>query len=411
MKKQVYVGMCADLLHEGHINIIKEAAKLGDVTVGLFTDKAVASYKRLPFLTYQQRKAVLENIIGVKHIIAQDVLDYTPNLEKLKPDIVVHGDDWLKGGLSGTRQGVVDTLSKWGGHVVDVPYTKGISSTEIHKSLKTLGVSPEIRRNRLRRLVEVKPLVRIMEVHDPMTALIVENTKEGLIEYDGMFSNKKIDILSRGKKSDVSVDFTSRITTVNEIFEITTKPLIFDAGYINLAESLQAIVKTLERTSVSAVVINDQMHLENKLKDDIHIFADKIESAKAIQTTKDFMLIAKVEDFDSEKDIERVKAYINAGADALMLELNDNTLNFIKNIRRENKNIPLAILSSNFNGTKVSELMDVGVNIIIYADTMFRAVYPNMLNIAKSILCNDDYIENEIDIPSIEDIEDTLNIL
>jgi len=142
--KTVYVGMSADIIHPGHLNIIKEAAKLGSLTLGLLTDKAIASYKRLPYLDYEHRKSVVENIKGVDGVIPQETLDYRPNLKKIRPDFVVHGDDWKEGVQSEVRQQVIDTLSEWGGKLVEVPYTKGISSTMLNKAVKEVGTTPDI---------------------------------------------------------------------------------------------------------------------------------------------------------------------------------------------------------------------------------------------------------------------------
>jgi phosphoenolpyruvate phosphomutase len=258
--KKVYVGMSADLVHPGHMNILKKAAELGEITVGLLTDKAIASYKRLPYMTFEQRKNVIENIKGVKEVIAQETLDYRPNLEVIKPDLVVHGDDWKEGCQVKTRQQVIDTLTRWGGQLIEIRYTEGISSTQLNKSLKEIGTTPDIRRCRLRRLIDSKSVVRIMESHSAISGLIVENVKSDAGgEYDGVWSSSLTDSTSKGKPDIEAVDVSTRITTINEIFEVTTKPMIYDADTGGIAEHFAFTVRTLERTGVSAVIIEDKV--------------------------------------------------------------------------------------------------------------------------------------------------------
>lgn len=266
MSKKVYVGMSADLVHPGHINILKEASKYGNLTVGLLTDKAIASYKRLPYMTYEQRKAVIENIKGVVEVVAQETLSYKSNLERLKPDIVVHGDDWKEGVQAQTRQQVIETLAKWGGELIEVEYTQGISSTHLNKSLKEIGVTPDIRRARLRRLIDSKPVVKIMESHNALSGLIVENIKgDSGMEYDGMWSSSLTDSTSKGKPDIEAVDVSTRINTINEIFEVTTKPMIYDADTGGIPEHFTFTVRTLERTGISAVIIEDKTGLKKIL--------------------------------------------------------------------------------------------------------------------------------------------------
>ena len=230
--KDVYVGMSADMIHPGHLNIIKEAQKLGKVTVGVLTDKAIASYKRLPYLSYEQRSAIVESIKGVELVVPQTSLDYTENLQKLKPNYVVHGDDWVSGPQKKTRQKVIDTLKEWGGELFEVPYTHGISSTQLNQNLKEIGTTPDIRRKRLKRLIESKNIVRIIEAHNGLTGLIVENTfveNNGVRrEFDGMWSSSLTDSTSKGMPDIEAVDISARVTTLNEILEVTTKPIIFD---------------------------------------------------------------------------------------------------------------------------------------------------------------------------------------
>ncbi|MEX0986480.1 MAG: adenylyltransferase/cytidyltransferase family protein, partial [Bacteroidales bacterium] len=232
MAKKVYVGMSADLIHPGHLNIIKEATRLGDVIIGLLTDKAIASYKRLPSLKYEQRKIVIENIKGVSEVVPQQELDYVPNLRMIKPDYVVHGDDWKKGVQQQVRQRVIDTLKEWGGELHEVPYTQGISSTQLNQSLKEIGTTPEVRMERLRRLIESKPIVKVLEAHNGLTGLIVENIsveQDGRRkEFDAMWLSSLTDSTAKGKPDIEAVDVTSRLHGLNDILEVTTKPIIYD---------------------------------------------------------------------------------------------------------------------------------------------------------------------------------------
>ncbi len=426
MNKKIYVGMSADLVHPGHMNILKKAAKLGEVTVGLLTDKAIASYKRLPYMRYKQRKNVIENIKGVKEVIAQETLDYRPNLKSIKPDIVVHGDDWKEGIQSKTRQQVIDTLSEWGGELVEVEYTAGISSTQINNSLKEIGTTPDTRRSRLRRLIDVKPIVRIMETHNALSGLIVENIRsDDGIEYDGMWSSSLTDSTSKGKPDIETVDVSTRISTINEIFEVTTKPMIYDADTGGIAEHFAFTVRTLERTGVSAVIIEDKTGLKknslfgNEVKqtqDTIDNFYTKIKSGKAAQITDDFMIISRIESLILEAGmddaIKRAKAYIGAGTDGIMIHSRQKEpteiLEFCNIIREYNENIPIIAVPTSYNQITAKELNQAGVNVVIYANHMLRAAYPGMINVAKSILDNDRSMEAEENLLSINKILDLI---
>jgi len=422
MNKKVYVGMSVDLVHPGHMNILKVASQLGDVTVGLLTDKAIASYKRLPYMNYEQRKQVIENIKGVIKVIPQDTLDYRPNLELLRPDYVVHGDDWKNGIQAKTREQVIKTLAKWGGELIEPSYTAGISSTQLNNSLKEIGTTPDIRRSRLRRLLDSKSLLRIMESHNAISALIVENIKSNTgIEYDGVWSSSLTDSTSKGKPDIEAVDLSSRISTINEIFEVTTKPMIFDADTGGIPEHFAFTVRTLERTGISAVIIEDKTGLKKnsllgndvmQTQDSIENFSKKIEIGKKSQITKDFMIIARIESLILDKGmndaINRAKAYIQAGADGIMIHSRKKEpteiLEFCDLIKKENSHIPIVVVPTSYNQITAQELEKAGVNIVIYANHMLRAAYPGMLKTAKSILDNDRSFEIEQNLLSINEI-------
>ena len=342
MEKIVYVGMSADLIHPGHLNIIKEAAKLGSVVIGLLTDKAIASYKRLPYLEYSQRKIVIENIKGVKEVIPQETLDYRPNLEALKPDFVVHGDDWKDGIQSKTRQNVIDTLQNWSGELIEIPYTEGISSTKLNNALKEIGTTPDIRLKRLRRLIKSKSIVRIIEAHNGLAGLIIEHTKvnvEGETrEFDGMWASSLTDSTAKGKPDIEAVDITARITNINDLMEVTTKPIIFDGDTGGKTEHFVFTLRTLERLGVSAIIIEDKIGLKknslfgtdvDQSQDTKEGFSEKIRAGKKAQITNDFMIIARIESLilkgGMDDAISRARSYIDAGADGIMIHSKENT--------------------------------------------------------------------------------------
>jgi len=425
MSKKVYVGMSADLMHPGHINILKEAAKLGNVTVGLLTDKAIASYKRLPFMSFDQRKEVIENIKGVTKVIAQDTLDYRPNLEAIKPDFVVHGDDWKEGIQIKTRQNVVDTLVNWGGELIEIPYTHGISSTQLNNSLAEIGTTVDVRRARLRRLIHAKPIVRVLEAHNALSALIAENTvveRNGEdVSFDGVWSSSLTDSTAKGKPDIEAIDMTSRINAVHDMFEVTTKPMIFDADTGGKTEHFEFTVRSLERAGISAVVIEDKTGLKKnslfgndvaQTQDSIEGFSDKITRGKAAQISDDFMIIARIESLILEAGMDdaliRAEAYIKAGADGIMIHSRHKDpaeiMEFMQKFRAEDQNTPVVVVPTSFNAVTVEEFIDMGVNVVVTANHMLRAAYPAMLKVARSVLENGRSLEAEPDCMSIKEI-------
>ncbi|MCB1246860.1 MAG: isocitrate lyase/phosphoenolpyruvate mutase family protein, partial [Acidimicrobiia bacterium] len=262
----VYVAMSADLIHPGHINILGVAKELGDVTVGLLTDEAIASYKRLPYMSYDERHAVVSHLQGVTAVVPQATLDYVENLERLRPDFVVHGDDWKTGPQQRTRDRVITTLAQWGGQLVEPEYTPGISSTKLNRAVKEVGTTPEIRMRRFRRLLEAKPTVRVIEAHNGLTGLLAEHTsvvKDGVThEFDAMWVSSLTDSTAKGRPDIEYVDITSRTLTIQDILEVTTKPIILDGDSGGITEHFVFQVKTLERLGVSAVIIEDKVGLK-----------------------------------------------------------------------------------------------------------------------------------------------------
>lgn len=426
-EKTVYVGMSADIIHPGHLNILHQAQKYGRVIVGVLTDAAIASYKRLPYLNYEQRALIVNNLKGVSEVIPQTTLDYTPNLLSIRPDFVVHGDDWKQGVQQQTRAKIIATLSQWGGKVIDIPYTKGISSTMLNERLKEIGTTPDIRLKLLRRLINAKKIVRICESHSGLTGLIIENTSvkvNGIKqEFDGMWASSLTDSTSKGKPDIEAVDLTTRLHDLNDALEVTTKPIIFDGDTGGKPEHFIYTVRTLERLGISAVIIEDKIGLKkNSLfgtsveqqQDSIEGFCEKIRAGKGAQITDDFMIIARIESLIAGKGIddamERALAYIAAGADGIMIHSKEKTgediQEFCKRFRSNNANIPIVAVPTTYNQIKEEELASWGVNIVIYANHMLRAAYPAMVNCAKSILTNGrSYETNDLCMPIKEILE------
>ena len=411
----VYIGMSADLLHPGHLNIINEARKIlekeggGEIVVGLLTDKAIASYKRLPYMTFEQRKTVVENVKGVSKVIAQETLDYVPNLLEIKPDYVLHGDDWKSGVQAKTRERIIETMKQWGGKVIDIPYTEGISSSKLNKILREVGTTPEIRGKRLRRLLESKNIVTVCEAHNGLSGLIVENVfvnengKKN--EFDAIWISSLTQSTAQGKPDIGYLDTTSRMSTLNDILEVTTKPIIYDGDNGGPQEHFVFTVKTLERLGVSAIIIEDKIGLKKnslfgteveQLQDSPEDFALKIHAGKQAQVTDNFMIIARIESLILEKGIEdaieRAKVYLDAGADGIMIHSRKNTFDEIREFAQIYNKLPnrkpLVVVPSSYSDVTEEELADNGINIVIYANQLLRSAYPAMVKTAESILKN-----------------------
>ena len=349
--KLVYIGLSADILHEGHINIIKTAKKYGDVVVGLLTDQAIASYKNIPQLSYKQREIVLKNIKFISRVIPQKTLDYTYNLNLIKPDFVVHGDDWKNGVQKPIRLKVLKTIKKWGGKLIEPKYTKNISSTIIKKKISE--TYPESRVSRLKRLIYSKDIVRILESHNSLTGLIIENLKlkkKRNIEFDGMWSSSLTDSATKGKPDNSSVDFSSRIASLNEMMDVTTKPVVFDADNGGQIEHLPFLVKSLERSGASAIIMEDKIGLKkNSLfknqvgtkQDKPELFAKKIKKVCDSRQSKNFMVIARIESFIVGKGLKdalkRAEIYAKAQVDAILIHSKVNTPKEIFSFAKEFK--------------------------------------------------------------------------
>ena len=425
-KAKVYVSLIADLLHAGHINVLKEAAKLGDVTVGLLTLEACGELNDIPYLEYENRKEVLDNLSIVKEVVAQKTASYKNNLEALQPDFVVHGDDWINSSQKKYRDEVIEVLENFGGKLIEVPYSVNINSIDMKEQMIKMGITTSARMGRLRRLINAKPVVKILETHNALSGLIAENAYDTLedgevVTFDGMWSSSLTDSTSKGKPDIEAVDTTARLNTINEIFEVTTKPMIYDADTGGKPEHFAFTVKSLERTGVSAVIIEDKTGLKKnslfgndvaQTQDTIEGFCHKIRAGKSAQVTKEFMLIARIESLILEAGMEdaltRAFAYVDAGADGVMIHsrLKDpaEIIEFVSKFREKDTHTPVVVVPTSFNSVTTDEFAKMGVNVVIYANHMLRAAYPGMMSVAKSILKNKRTLEAEPDCMAIKEI-------
>lgn len=407
MAKKVYLGMIADIMHPGLINIINKGAEYGDVIIGLFTDKAIATHKRLPYLTYEQRETVVRSIHGVADVVPQDDWSYVPNLVKYKPDYIIHGDDWLEGPDKYIRDEVFKVMETMGGKVIEIPYTKGITSSGLAEELESLGTTPQARLKSLRRLITAKPIVRIMESHCGLTGLIIEHTKvevgNEVREFDGMWASSLTDSTSKGKPDIEAVDLTTRLHDLNDSLEVTTKPVIYDGDTGGKTEHFVFTVRTLERLGVSAVIIEDKVGLkQNSLfgtdavqtQDTIEGFCSKIQAGKDAQVTRDFMIIARIESLIAGKPVEdaleRAFAYVAAGADGIMIHSKNkdgmDIKEFCQRFREKDNHTPIVAVPTTYAQFTEEELASWGINIVIYANHMLRSAYPAMVKCAERIL-------------------------
>ena len=399
--------MIADIMHPGLINIINKGAEYGDVIIGLFTDKAIATHKRLPYLTYEQRETVVRSIHGVADVVPQDDWSYVPNLVKYKPDYIIHGDDWLEGPDKYIRDEVFKVMEALGGKVIEIPYTKGITSSGLAEELESLGTTPQARLKSLRRLITAKPVVRIMESHCGLTGLIIEHTKvevgNEIREFDGMWASSLTDSTSKGKPDIEAVDLTTRLHDLNDSLEVTTKPVIYDGDTGGKTEHFVFTVRTLERLGVSAVIIEDKVGLkQNSLfgtdaiqtQDSIEGFCSKIQAGKEAQVTRDFMIIARCESLIAGKPVEdaleRCHAYVAAGADGIMIHSKNkdgqDIKEFCQRFREVDNHTPIVAVPTTYGQFTEAELAEWGINIVIYANHMLRSAYPAMVKCAERIL-------------------------
>ena len=404
--KSVYMCFSTDLLHSGHLNIIRKAAALGELTVGILSDEAIAIYKRYPLIPLEERMEIFSSIKGVSRVIVQDSLSYAKVLRQLRPEIVVHGDNWRSGYQMKIREEAIGILAEWGGQLVEYPYTDSATDRTIRQLDQLLSL-PENRRSRLKKLLAYKPCLSVMEAHNGLTGLIVENTKietsRGVRQYDAIWVSSLCDSTAKGKPDIELVDMTSRIRTLEEIMEVTTKPIILDGDTGGLAEHFVFNIRTLERIGVSAVIIEDKKGLKkNSLfgteaaqeQDSVENFCFKIRAGRDALKTDDFMIFARCESLILEKGMEdalrRCVAYVQAGANGIMIHSRkkspDEIFEFCRRFRAAGQDVPLIVVPTTFNTITEEEFAQIGVNIVIHANHMIRSAFPAMQRCAESIL-------------------------
>ena len=424
-KPIVYTCFCTDIIHEGHLNLIDEAKKYGDVVVGVLCDSEMVKYNRFPLKSTSERVILVEEIPDVSKVIIQDNIMYDKVVEELRPDFIIHGDNWSEDSMKVIKQNILDVLDKYGGELIEVPYTFNPKVQKIDRQMREQLAMPELRRGRLRKLLDMVPVVKTMEVHSGLTGLIVEKTviaeKDNIDQFDAMWISSLCDSTEKGKPDIELVDMTSRFRTINDIMEVTTKPIIFDGDTGGIAEHFVYTVRSLERMGVSAVIIEDKIGLKKnslfgtevkQTQDEIDHFCEKIAAGKNEQLSDDFMIIARIESLILEQGMEdalkRAFAFRDAGADGIMIHSRrkepDEILEFCDKFRAEDKETPIVVVPSSFNTITEEELIAHGVNIVIYANQLLRAAFPAMQNAAKSILKHHRAHEIDKELLSIKDI-------
>jgi phosphoenolpyruvate phosphomutase len=409
LNRTVYMCFSTDILHSGHIALIRKAERLGKLIIGVMTDEAVASFKRFPLVPFEERKVLFENLSGVYKVVAQDSLSYAENLRKYRPTYVVHGDDWCQGFQKPVRDEVASVLAEYGGRIIEYPYSKDAKFDQLERESSTRLSMPDVRRGRLRRLLSLKPTVSVIEAHSGITGLIAEKTtvyQDGkAYQFDAMWVSSLCDSTAKGKPDIELVDMSSRLRTIDDIMEVTTKPIILDGDTGGLTEHFVYNVKTLERMGVSAVIIEDKTGLKKnslfgtevaQTQDTIENFCYKISSGKAAQNTKEFMIIARIESLILEQGMEdaltRAFAYVEAGADGIMIHSRkkspDEIFEFVEKFRAKDSQTPIVVVPTSFNTVTEEEFAKRGVNIVIYANQLTRSGFPAMQNVATTILTN-----------------------
>lgn len=409
MPKKVFLCMSTDIIHGGHVELLQRAAQLGEVTIGVLTDEVVASYKRFPLLCCEERMKIIAGLQGVSHVIRQDELSYRKIIRDLHPDYVVHGDDWKTSLHKPLREECIKLLKEYGGELVEFPYARNKAYDQLEANARSQLSIPDIRRGRLKWLIEKKGLVTCMEAHDGLTGLLVEQTvvmQDGAnYQFDGMWVSSLCDSTAKGKPDIELVDLTSRMRTIDDIMEVTTKPIIMDGDTGGLIEHFCYTVRTLERTGVSAVIIEDKTGLKKnslfgteveQTQDTIENFCAKIAAGKAAQKTREFMIIARIEslilEHGMEDALQRAFAYVQAGADGIMIHSRrkepDEIFEFITRFRQQNSTAVLVVVPTSFNSVTEDEFHRRGVNVVIYANHLIRSAYPAMKQTAETILKN-----------------------
>lgn len=425
MGKKVYTCFCTDVIHEGHLNILREAARYGEVYVGVLSDGAMVGFNRFPTISLKERMEIVKETGLVHEVLVQDEVTYDQIMESLRPDYIVHGDNWKEGPENFIRENVLQNIKKWGGKLIEVPYTYNEKVKRIDDMMKEKLAMPEFRRRRLRQLISMRPIVKALEVHSGLTALIAEKTvvETGgrLDQFDAMWISSLCDSTAKGKPDIELVDMSSRIRTIDDVMDVTTKPIILDGDTGGLVEHFVYNVRTLERMGVSAVIIEDKTGLKKnslfgteveQTQDSIENFCEKIRAGKQVLCTEDFMIIARIESLILERGMEdalkRAFAYVEAGADGIMIHSRKKSpneiLEFCRKFREKEQQIPIVVVPTSFNSITEEELAATGVNIVIYANQLTRSAFPAMQDTAVKILQNHRALEVDAKLMPFKDI-------
>ena len=423
--KKVYTCFCTDVIHEGHLNILREASKLGEVYVGVLSDEAMVGFNRFPTISLEQRIEIVRSTGLVHQVLVQEEIVYDKILQELKPDYVVHGDNWKEGPESFIRENVLMNLQKLGGELIEIPYTYNEKVRRIDDQMKEKLAMPEFRRKRLRQLIAMRPIVKTLEVHSGLTGLIAEKTvvesNGKLDQFDAMWISSLCDSTAKGKPDIELVDMSSRIRTIDDVMDVTTKPIILDGDTGGLVEHFVYNVRTLERMGVSAVIIEDKTGLKKnslfgteveQTQDSIENFCEKISAGKQALRTEEFMIIARIESLILERGMEdalkRAFAYVGAGADGIMIHSRkkspDEILEFCRLFREKDAKTPIVVVPTSFNSITEEELAAAGVNIVIYANQLTRSAFPAMQSTAVEILKNHRALEVDSRLMPFKDI-------
>lgn len=423
--KKVYTCFCTDVIHEGHLNILREAARYGDVYVGVLSDGAMVGFNRFPTISLEERMKIVKETGLVNEVLVQDDIIYDRIMESLRPDYIVHGDNWKEGPENFIRENVLHNIKRCGGELIEVPYTYNEKVKRIDDQMKEKLAMPEFRRKRLRQLISMRPVVKALEVHSGLTALIAEKTvvESGgrLDQFDAMWISSLCDSTAKGKPDIELVDMSSRIRTIDDVMDVTTKPIILDGDTGGLVEHFVYNVRTLERMGVSAVIIEDKTGLKKnslfgteveQTQDSIENFCEKIKAGKQALRTEDFMIIARIESLILERGMEdalkRAFAYVEAGADGIMIHSRkkspDEILEFCRKFREKDQRTPIVVVPTSFNSITEEELAAAGVNIVIYANQLTRSAFPAMQNTAVEILRNHRALEVDSKLMPFKDI-------
>jgi phosphoenolpyruvate phosphomutase len=423
--KKVYTCFCTDVIHAGHLNILNEAKKYGEVTVGVLDDEAMIRFNRFPSITIEERVELVKATGLADNVIIQHKVMYDDIIESLRPDYVIHGDNWTEGAEAAIRRNVVENLKKYGGELIEVPYTYSEEVRKIDDRMKEKLAMPEYRRKRLRQLLKIRPIVKTLEVHSGLTGLIAEKTvvenNGELDQFDAMWISSLCDSTAKGKPDIELVDMSSRIRTIDDVMDVTTKPIILDGDTGGLIEHFVYNVRTLERMGVSAIIIEDKTGLKKnslfgteveQTQDSIENFTQKIKAGKAALRTDEFMIIARIESLILEKGMDdalkRAFAYTEAGADGIMIHSRkkkpDEIVEFCRKFREKDSETPIVVVPTSFNSITEEELADAGVNIVIYANQLTRSAFPAMQDTAVTILKNHRAMEADEKLMPFKDI-------